>query len=310
MFSISINSKIKIIFKLNFILISLFFLQSCTSGIEVAANLGKKYLIPKDNKINSAKPIFKIGQKYMIKGKYYFPKKDLYYNKTGIASWYGPKFHGKITANGEIYDQYAFTAAHKTLPLPSAVKVTNLENNKSVILRINDRGPFVNDRIIDLSSKAADILDLKRNGTGLVRVTVLKSESETLENLAKKGYFPEIKDLPEVDAPKINIPKTTNVKVEGSKKKFIKNNIHYDLKNLKKKFKIFIKIASFNSLQSAKLMKEKLSYVEKIKIYKIIKSNQVNYQVKAGPFLNVKKVDNLNSLLLQRGMQGAKIIIE
>lgn len=310
MFSISINSKIKIILKLNFILMSLFFLQSCTSGIEVAANLGKKYLIPKDNKIISPKPIFKIGQKYIIKGKYYFPKKDLYYNKTGIASWYGPKFHGKITANGEIYDQYAFTAAHKTLPLPSAVRVTNLENNKSVVLRINDRGPFVNDRIIDLSSKAADILDLKRNGTGLVRVTVLKSESETLEDLAKKGYFPEIKDLPEVDAPKINIPKITNVKVEGSKRKFIKNKIHYDLKNLQKKFKIFIKIASFNSLQSAKLMKEKLSYVEKIKIYKITKSNQVNYQVKAGPFLNVKKVDNLYALLLQRGMQGAKIIIE
>ena len=138
----------------------------------------------------------------------------------------------------------------------------------------------------------------------------MKSESETLEDLAKKGYFPEIKDLPEVDAPKINIPKITNVKVEGSKRKFIKNKIHYDLKNLQKKFKIFIKIASFNSLQSAKLMKEKLSYVEKIKIYKITKSNQVNYQVKAGPFLNVKKVDNLYALLLQRGMQGAKIIIE
>ena len=310
MFSILINYKIKNIFKLIFILISLFFLQSCTSGVEVAANLGKKYLLSKDNNINSPKPIFKIGQKYMIKGKYYYPKKDLYYNKTGIASWYGPKFHGKITANGEVYDQYAFTAAHKTLPLPSAVRVTNLENNISVILRINDRGPFVNDRIIDLSSKAADILGLKRNGTGLVRVTVMKSESENLEGLAKKGYFPEIKDLPKVDVPKVKIPKTTNVKVEGTKRRSIKNKINYDLKNLQKKFKIFIKLASFNSLHSAKLMKEKLSYVQKIKIYKITKSNQVNYQVKAGPFLNVKKVDNLYALLLQRGMQGAKIIIE
>ncbi len=310
MTSISINSKIYNIFKLNVTLISLFFLQSCTSGIEVAANLGKKYIIPKNNNISSQKPIFKIGQKYMIKGKYYFPKKDLFYNKTGIASWYGPKFHGKITANGEIYDQYALTAAHKTLPLPSAVKVTNLENNISVLLRINDRGPFVNDRIIDLSSKAADILDLKRNGTGLVRVTLLKNESEMLEDLAKKGYFPEIIDLPKADLPKINIPKMTVVKVQGSKKKNIKNKLNYDLNNLKKEFKIYIKLASFSSLKSAELMKSKLSYVERIKIYKIKKSAQVFYQVKAGPFLNVKKVDKLHSLLLRKGMQGAKIIIE
>ena len=296
--------------KFTFFLILLIFLQSCTSGIEVAANLGKKYLIPKDNSFNSPKPIFKIGQKYIIKGKYYFPKKDLYYNKTGIASWYGPKFHGKITANGEIYNQHAFTAAHKTLPLPSAVKVTNLENNISVVLRINDRGPFVNDRIIDLSSKAADILDLKRNGTGLVRVSILKDESEILEDLAKKGFFPEVKDLPTTELPKINIPKITNVKIEGSKKNKLKNKINYDLKNLNKKFKIFIKLASFSSLQSAKLLIAKLSYVEDIKIYKINKRSQVFFQVKAGPFLNVKKVDKLHSLLLQRGMQGAKIIIE
>ena len=310
MISILINSKLINVFKLSLILIALLLLQSCTSGVEVAANLGKKYLIPKDNNIISSKPIFKIGQKYMIKGKYYFPKKDLYYNKTGIASWYGPKFHGKLTANGEVYDQNALTAAHKTLPLPSAVKVTNLKNDISVVLRINDRGPFVNDRIIDLSSKAADILDLKKNGTGLVRVTVLKGKSEILETLAKSGQFPEIKDLPKADVPKVNIPKITNVKVEGSKRKIIKNNINYDLKNLKKEFKIFIKLASFSSLKSAKQMKEKLLYVENIKIYKIKKSNQVIFQVKAGPFINVKKVDNLYSLLLQRGMQGAKIVIE
>ena len=310
MFSNFKKYKITNILKFYFFLILLFLLQSCTSGIEVAANIGKKYIIPKDNNISSPKPIFKIGQKYMIKGKFYFPKKDLYYNKTGIASWYGPKFHGKITANGEIYDQNAFTAAHKTLPLPSAVKVTNLENNISVILRVNDRGPFVNDRIIDLSSKAADILDLKRNGTGLVRVTVLKNESEILEDFAKKGYFPEIKDLPKADVPKVNIPKITNVKIESSKKRNTENKINYNLKNLKKEFKIFIKLASFSSLQSAKLMKEKLSYVENIKIYRINKSDKYFYHVKAGPFLNVKKVDKLYSLLLQKGMQGAKIIIE
>jgi rare lipoprotein A len=161
MYSNSIGLKSNNVIQIVLLLILLLLLQSCTSGIEVAANLGKKYFIPNNKKSYSSKAVFKIGKKYKIKGKYYFPKKNLYYNKTGIASWYGPKFHGKITANGEVYDQYALTAAHRTLPLPSAVKVTNLENNKSIILRINDRGPYVNDRIIDLSSKAADILGLK-----------------------------------------------------------------------------------------------------------------------------------------------------
>ena len=165
-----------IVFKIKqiYILLLFFFFQSCTSGVEVAANLGKKYLIPNEKRAPIAKPLYKIGNKYNVKGKFYFPKKDLTYNKTGIASWYGPKFHGKLTANGEIYNQYALTAAHKTLPLPSAVKVINLQNNKSIILRINDRGPFVNDRIIDLSSKAADILDLKKMVPDLLELFCLK----------------------------------------------------------------------------------------------------------------------------------------
>ena len=310
MFSNSIGLKSNNVIQLVLLLILLVLLQSCTSGIEVAANLGKKYFIPNNKNSNSSKAVFKIGKKYEIKGKYYFPKKDLYYNKTGIASWYGPKFHGKITANGEIYDQYALTAAHRTLPLPSAVKVTNLENNKSIILRINDRGPYVNDRIIDLSSKAADILGLKKKGTGLVRVTILKEKSEILEELAKKGYFPEIKDLPKLELPQVNVPKINNVKVLGSKKKILKNKINYDVKNLNKEFKIFIKLASFSSLKSAQLMKKKLSYVEKIKIYKTMLRDKQIFQVKAGPFLDVKKVDDLHYLLLKKGMQGAQIVVE
>tara|TARA_X000001036_G_scaffold115495_1_gene108717 strand:+ start:1402 stop:2361 length:960 start_codon:yes stop_codon:yes gene_type:complete len=295
-----------------FVLFLFFIIQGCTSGVEVAANLGKKYLIPKEKENIAAKPIYKIGNKYNVKGKFYFPKKNLSYNKTGIASWYGPKFHGKLTANGEIYNQYALTAAHKTLPLPSAVKVTNLQNNKSIVLRINDRGPFVNDRIIDLSSKAADILDLKRNGTGLVRVMILKEKSILLEKLAKKGSFPEIIDLPKAEVPKVNTPKITNVKIDGTKKRYksIKKTIKYDLNNLKKEYKIYIKLASFSSAQNAKIMKEKVSYLEKVKIYKKLKMNKTIYQVKAGPFTIVEKVDELHSLLLQKGMQGAKIIIE
>ena len=294
-----------------FLIIFLILIQGCTSSVEVAANLGKKYLIPKEEKKRIQKPIYKIGKKYNVGGKYYYPKKDLYYNKTGIASWYGPKFHGKLTANGEIYNQYALTAAHKTLPLPSAVKVTNLKNNKSIVLRINDRGPFVNDRIIDLSSKAADILDLKREGTGLVRVQILREKSLYLEKLAKQGSFPEINDLKETELPNITIPSKVAVKIKDTKnQKIVTKKINYNLKNLNKEYKIYIKLASFSSKKNAEIMKKKVSYIDKVKIYKIYKLNKTLYQVKAGPFLSVEKVDQLHSLLLQKGMQGAKIIIE
>ena len=294
-----------------FFITFLILIQGCTSSIEVAANLGKKYLIPKEEKKRIQKPIYKIGKKYNVGGKYYYPKKDLYYNKTGIASWYGPKFHGKLTANGEIYNQYALTAAHKTLPLPSAVKVTNLKNNKSIVLRINDRGPFVNDRIIDLSSKAADILDLKREGTGLVRVQILREKSLYLEKLAKQGSFPEINDLKETELPNITIPSKVAVKIKDTKnQKIVTKKINYNLKNLNKEYKIYIKLASFSSKKNAEIMKKKVSYIDKVKIYKIYKMNKTLYQVKAGPFLSVEKVDQLHSLLLQKGMQGAKIIIE
>jgi rare lipoprotein A len=95
------------------------------------------------------------------------------YKERGVASWYGKKFHGRLTSNREPYDMYEMTAAHKTLPLPTYVKVRNLRNNKSIVVRVNDRGPFVHNRIIDLSYAAAMKLDMVRDGTSLVEVTAI-----------------------------------------------------------------------------------------------------------------------------------------
>jgi rare lipoprotein A len=108
-------------------------------------------------------------------GKRYVPLKRVRpgYTEDGIASWYGPKFNGRKTASGEVYNMHDLTAAHKTLPLNSLVSVRNLDNAKNVTVRINDRGPFVGDRIIDLSLAAAKKLELIRDGTGPVRVTVI-----------------------------------------------------------------------------------------------------------------------------------------
>ena len=105
--------------------------------------------------------VYKIGKPYKVNGVWYFPKEDYNYDEVGYASWYGPDFHNKRTANGEIFDMNMLSAAHKTLPLPSVIRVTNLQNGRSLVLRVNDRGPFVNDRILDVSKKAAHLLDLK-----------------------------------------------------------------------------------------------------------------------------------------------------
>ncbi|MCH9807313.1 MAG: septal ring lytic transglycosylase RlpA family protein [Alphaproteobacteria bacterium] len=112
----------------------------------------------------------KIGKPYQINGKHYIPRHDPDYQETGIASWYGRDFHAKMTANGEIYDMNALSAAHRTMPLPSYAYVTNLENGRKVMVRVNDRGPFKKGRIIDVSKRVAKELGFTHQGTTRVHV--------------------------------------------------------------------------------------------------------------------------------------------
>lgn len=146
---------------------------------------------------NHYKGHYKIGNEYRVNEKQYKPKADKCYEEVGMASWYGSKdgFHGKKTANGDIYNKKMLTGAHRTLPMPSMVKVTNLANNKSLIIMINDRGPFRKDRIIDVSEKAAEILGFKAAGVAKLKVTYLQKETnEMLRNLSlrpKHGARPK-----------------------------------------------------------------------------------------------------------------------
>ena len=133
---------------------------------------------------------YKIGAPYKIDGVWYTPKEDFNHVETGVASWYGPGFHGKSTANGERYDQTDRTAAHRTLQMPSIVRVTNLSNGLSTVVRINDRGPFASSRVIDLSRAAAQELDIIRNGTGRVRIEQLQAESLAVKDVAINGGGP------------------------------------------------------------------------------------------------------------------------
>lgn len=116
---------------------------------------------------------FKIGQPYQINGEWYYPRMVNDFREIGVASWYGHPFHGRKTANGEVYDMHGMTAAHPTLPLPSIARVTNLENGRSITVRVNDRGPFAKRRIIDLSRRAAWELGFKDQGTAKVEVVYL-----------------------------------------------------------------------------------------------------------------------------------------
>jgi rare lipoprotein A len=113
---------------------------------------------------------YRIGKPYTVGGRVYVPEEDVNYREEGLASWYGDDFHGRQTANGEVFDMGSLTAAHPTLPMPCYARVTNLGNGKSLIVRVNDRGPYHGNRLIDVSNKAAELLEFKGNGVARVRV--------------------------------------------------------------------------------------------------------------------------------------------
>ena len=140
---------------------------------------------------------YKVGKPYQIKGIWYYPKVDYAYMEEGIASWYGPNFHGKQTANGAIFDMNKVSAAHRTLPLPSIVRVTNLENGRSLRVKVNDRGPYAKNRIIDVSRRTAQLLGFEKKGTALVRVEILEAESRDLAlAMQNGGQVPEGSEPP------------------------------------------------------------------------------------------------------------------
>jgi peptidoglycan lytic transglycosylase len=151
-------------------------LGGCASG-EFGGRVDPKYGVASSPRILAyGEPVpkgggtYRVGKPYIVAGRVYVPEEDLDYREEGVASWYGDDFHGRLTANGEVFDMDALTAAHPTLPMPCYARVTNLSNGKSLVVRVNDRGPYHNNRLIDVSNKAAELLEFKGNGTARVRV--------------------------------------------------------------------------------------------------------------------------------------------
>jgi rare lipoprotein A len=152
-------------------------LANCASSGKFASRVDPKYGVSSSPRVVAyGDPVpkgggtYRVGKPYTVAGRIYVPEEDVNYREEGLASWYGNDFHGRQTANGEVFDMESLSAAHPTLPMPSYARVTNLSNGKSLIVRVNDRGPYHGNRLIDVSNKAAELLEFKSNGVARVRV--------------------------------------------------------------------------------------------------------------------------------------------
>src|SRR5271156_1411638 len=152
-------------------------LANCASSNKFASRVDPKYGVSSSPRVvEFGEPVpkgggtYRVGKPYIVAGRIYVPEEDVNYREEGMASWYGDDFHGRQTANGEVFDMGAATAAHPPLPMPCYARVTNLSNGKSLIVRVNDRGPYHGNRLMDVSSKAAELLEFKGNGVARVRV--------------------------------------------------------------------------------------------------------------------------------------------
>ena len=328
------------------VLLGAFLLQGCTTA-ELAVDLFKK-----SKKSNSAQqsdsddvnwnlgkattdgigaggvkaaPRYKIGNPYQVAGLWYYPDRDLAYDETGIGSWYGDEFAGKLTANGEIFDPEKITAAHKTLPMPSVVRVTNLDNGKSLVVRINDRGPFVAGRIIDLSRASARLIGYKDNGLARVRVQVLAEQSLRLEQLAKAGKFPELSGaaqaMPETDAvvqPKVSLTTRSNSKkakpadvVPQSAIELLANaRVGEVIEVAPITTNIWVQIGAFHAESNASNVLAKVSSIGDGVVSSVDKAGQTLYRVRLGPIGEVKTADKLLDSVVNMGFSGARIIVD
>ena len=273
-------------YKFFFKILTILFLTSCSETT---------FLINSAKKISKwdEDPMYKVGNPYKINGKWYYPAIDYNYNEVGIASWYGPGFHGKKTANGEVFDQNKISAAHKTLPMPSIVKVTNLDNGKVLEnIRVNDRGPFAGNRIIDLSKKAAQELGFVNSGVAKVRVEIMENESRIYASKNSK---------------KNSVRKANKAKVEKVQRKVIpseedQQNSYRVSKNstednsILKDKPVIIQVGAFGDHRNAKSLTEKLSefkaYIER----KFI-DNKYLYRVRIGPLSNLDLAKSIKSKL-------------
>ena len=268
---------------------------------------------------------YKIGKPYQIRGHWYYPAEDLDYSETGIASWYGEDFNGLRTANGERYDMSALTAAHRTLPMPSAVRVTNLENGRSIILRINDRGPFASGRIIDVSRHAASLLGFQRQGTAKVRVDILSDESRNLKLAALNSPAGRSQQVAIVASPRQAVTKTPLAGVPesaavlpASRTASVAPRPTITAKSLPTAVTVqpvqdtalFVQVGAFGDFGNALRIRDRLFHLGGTSISRIRSGGLDLYRVRLGPLRDVREADTVLAEIAGAGFANAQIVVD
>ncbi|HVI50216.1 MAG TPA: septal ring lytic transglycosylase RlpA family protein [Candidatus Sulfotelmatobacter sp.] len=277
--------------------------------------------------------VYKVGKPYQIQGVWYYPTEDYNYSETGIASWYGPDFHGKYTANGEVFDQNDVTAAHRTLPLPSFVRVTNLDNGRSLVVRVNDRGPFAHGRILDLSKRAAQLLGMEGTGTAKVKVEIMADESRQLAAVMKAkqqldeppiaaaprdAVVAENLPMPGKDASKpaqspqpvvraAPPPSTVGAVVAPDSSQLAKQEVK---QTAVKPTQIFIQAGAFSRFDNANRMNSALQPYGNSAISQVQTKGGTLFRVRLGPIANVGDADALLEKVIGAGYPDARLIVD
>jgi rare lipoprotein A len=280
-------------------------------------------------KLPSNAGVYKVGNPYQIDGTWYYPHEQPDYDETGIASWYGPTFYGHRTANGEMYDGTEMTAAHRTLPMPVNVRVTNLDNGKSIIVRVNDRGPYAKGRIIDLSEAAARALDVIRLGTARVRVTYLARADSAAGSPAQETPPEIVAAVPaapttKVDSAALNIlpgatvappvqtaalpapamtappPPPANTQPTGEVQKVPVPAITH----------LYVQVGAFSSPMNAARLKTRFSAAANLDVSPIVRNGQKLYRVRSGPYDSVADADAALAKLTGLGSNDAQIVVD
>jgi rare lipoprotein A len=239
------------------------------------------------------------GRPYSVNGVSYAPLADARdYRERGVASWYGKKFHGNSTASGERYDMYAMSAAHKTLPLPSYVRVRNLDNGRAAIVRVNDRGPFLHNRLIDLSYAAAAKLGIVGTGTGLVEIETVGPGDETPVQMARPPV--ETRGIPIISAAEA-APLAPTASTAAAAAPALTPP------------KMFVQAGSFREWDNAEGLRTRLERLafRPIAISSALIENQTRvYRVRVGPVASVEEGDRLTDALARQGVPDARIVVE
>ncbi len=257
-------------------------LNACTTG---RIKVGNQY--SQASAISGTQGTYKVGKPYKIMGKWYYPKEDYSYSEVGTASWYGEDFHAKYTANGEIYDMNTLTAAHRTLPLPSIVRVTNLENGRSLVLRVNDRGPFAKNRIIDVSKRSATLLGFKNQGVAKVRVELLPEESKALKQALLTGCKQPV-----------IVQENNNITTAESAAPV----------QVYKKGSYFVQAGAYANRDSAVKLGSKLDQFGTTNVYKVDINRQSFYRVRLGPYADKKAANAVLDKLQNYGVYDARVV--